>query len=360
MATADDVAIIGAGPAGCATALALRQHGHSCLLLERAADSPARVGETLPPAACRPLAALGVWEAFIASMPLPSVAIQSVWGHSEPLERDFIYDPYGNGWHLDRARFDAMLLKQAQTAGVGLRRPAQVHSAERDADGLWALRIAGEVLRARFVVDASGRAASFARRQGATRVARDRLIGVVARYRPRTRERTEAGVMLLEATEHGWWYGAPLPDAQIAVSYMTDPDLHPRSVCQFESALSHTEHLAHLVEAHLLDRPPRPVPADSACLQPAYGIGWLAVGDAAASYDPLSGQGIFKALSSGRLAADAISANLAGDHSALQVYDTKILADFDLAMALRNAYYAHEKRWPESVFWRRRQNNERG
>lgn len=352
-----DVAIVGAGPAGCATAMALRQHGHRCLLLERGGDAPTRVGETLPPAAYRPLAALGVWDDFVASTPLPSVAIRSVWGRSEPQEREFIYDPYGTGWHLDRARFDAMLREQAKKAGAVLRQPAQLHSAELDRHGIWALRIAGDVLSARFVVDASGRAASFARRQGALRTASDRLIGVVARYRLRTPQRVEAGVMLLEAAQHGWWYGARLPDAQLVISYMTDPELIPRGVREFESVLSQTEQVARVAEGHVLDRPPHPVPAETACLWPVCGNGWLAVGDAAASYDPLSGQGIFKALSEGRLAADAISANLAGDAAALKNYGAKVCADFKRALALRSAYYAQERRWPESIFWRRRHEN---
>ncbi|SEB24392.1 NAD(P)/FAD-dependent oxidoreductase [Variovorax sp. YR216] len=349
-----DVAVVGAGPAGCATALALRQRGHSCLLIESAGNARVRVGETLPPAACRPLAALGVWDAFVASRPLPSVAIRSIWGSREPQEREFIFDPYGNGWHLDRARFDAMLLEQATKAGATLLQPARLQSAELDRHGIWALRIAGDLLRARLVVDASGRAASFARRQGAMRTARDHLIGVVARYRLPTRQRAEAGVMLLEAAQDGWWYGARLPNAGLVVSYMTDRDLLPRGLSEFESVLGRTEEVAQAVEGHVLDSPPHSVPADTACLWPMCGAGWLAVGDAAASYDPLSGQGIFKALSSGRLAADAISANLAGDDSALRYYGAEVCADFRRALALRSVYYAHEHRWPKSMFWHRR------
>ncbi len=354
-----DVAIVGAGPAGCATALALRQRGHSCLLVERARDAPARVGETLPPAACRPLAALGVWDSFIASAHLPSVAIRSAWGSSETHEREFIYDPYGNGWHLDRARFDALLLAQAQAAGAELRCPARLFGAELGTNGVWTLRVEGDAVHASVVVDASGRAASFARRQGAERSTHDRLLGVVARYRPRTRQRADAGVMLLEASEHGWWYGAPLPDGELVMSYMTDPDLHARGVRGFESAMAHTEHAARYVQGCALADPPRPAPADSACLRPVCGARWLAVGDAAASYDPLSGQGIVKALASGMRAAQAISARLAGDAAALRDYEAQVVADFERAMALRQAYYAHETRWPESPFWRRRHHSER-
>ena len=332
----------------------MRRRGHSCLLVERARDTPARVGETLPPAACRPLAALGVWDSFVASAHLPSVAIHSAWGSGEIHEREFIYDPYGNGWHLDRARFDAMLLTQASAAGAQLRRPARLLDAELGTNGVWTLRIEAEVVHASFVVDASGRAAAFARRLGAKRSKRDRLLGVVARYRPRTRQRAEAGVMLLEAAEHGWWYAAPLPDDEMVMSYMTDPDLHVRGGRGFEAAMAHTEHAARYVQGYALAGPLRPAPADSACLRPVCGAQWLAVGDAAASYDPLSGQGIVKALANGLRAAQAISAQLGGDASTLRDYEAQVAADFERAMALRQAYYAHEARWPESPFWHRR------
>ena len=165
--------------------------------------------------------------------------------------------------------------------------------------------------------------------------------------------------MLLEAAEHGWWYGAPLPDNEIVMSYMTDLDSHVRGASDFEAAMAHTEHAARYVEGCVLAGPPRSAPADSACLQPVCGAQWLAVGDAAASYDPLSGQGIVKALDGGLLAAQAISAHLSGDDDALDGYAAKIHADFERALALGHAYYAHETRWPDSPFWRRRHHSDR-
>ncbi|WP_372524305.1 NAD(P)/FAD-dependent oxidoreductase [Piscinibacter sp.] len=353
-----DVAIIGAGPAGCATALALRRLGRSCLVVERSHPTQVRIGETLPPAARRPLAALGAWDSFLAAAHLPSVAIRSTWGSAETRERDFIFDPYGNGWHLDRGRFDAMLAEQAQAAGADLRRPARLLRASADTPGAWTLHVATgaacDVFRSRFVVDATGRAASFARQQGATRTAHDHLIGVVARYRPTTSQAVEAGFMLLEATRGGWWYGAPLPDARLVMTLMTDHDLHARGVREFEASLMQTEHAARRVQGFALEGRPRPTPAHSACLAPVCGAQWLAVGDAAVSCDPLSGQGIMKALDMGMLAGRTISSHLAGDATAMRDYQAKVRSDFERYLAMRDAYYSSETRWADSPFWRRR------
>jgi flavin-dependent dehydrogenase len=364
MTTRIDVAIVGGGTAGCATALGLCRLGHSCLVIERSDQAQERIGETLPPAVRRPLAALGLWDAFLEAGPLPSTAIRAVWGDAEPRDREFIFDPYGCGWHVDRCRFDAMLATQAEAAGTDVRRQARLLDAGVDAQGAWALGVAAtdagrEVFHSRFVVDATGRASSFARRQGATRESYDQLMGIVARYRPVDSPRAEAGVMLLEAVESGWWYGAPLPDGGLVVTLMTDRDLRPRTAGvgatrAFELSLMEAGQVAESVRRFALEGPPRPTAAHSACLEPVCGARWLAVGDAAASYDPLCGQGITRALAAGMQAAGAISAHLAGDATALREYQAGVLADFGQYLALRDAYYSRETRWPESPFWRRR------
>ena len=58
----------------------------------------------------------------------------------------------------------------------------------------------------------------------------------------------------------------------------------------------------------------------------AAGRGFLLVGDAIEFIDPLTGEGLLRALVSAELAADAIVATLRGDRSALDVYDRRIRA----------------------------------
>jgi hypothetical protein len=48
---------------------------------------------------------------------LPSHGIQAAWGSAELFDTDFIFNPYGTGWHLDRRRFDAMLASHADQCG---------------------------------------------------------------------------------------------------------------------------------------------------------------------------------------------------------------------------------------------------
>jgi flavin-dependent dehydrogenase len=80
----------------------------------------------------------------------------------------------------------------------------------------------------------------------------------------------------------------------------------------------------------------------------------VAVGDAAASYDPLSGQGVIRALQTGLSAAVAVMAAQDGRVHALDDYADGVAEDFRQYLRLRQEYYRAEQRWPASTFWRRR------
>jgi len=96
------------------------------------------------------------------------------------------------------------------------------------------------------------------------------------------------------------------------------------------------------------------IAAASEVLEPSGGTGWLATGDAAFSYDPLSSQGIYKALQSGLMAAETIEAVFHGQHDAALDWSLRNRQSFERYLGTRHAYYGLERRWPDSVFWRRR------
>ena len=127
-----DVIVLGGGPAGAATAIALARLGWSVTILERSHYESARIGETLPPDIKHLLIALGVWDQFLADNPLESPGIASAWGQAELYDNDFIVNPHGPGWHVDRKRFDAMLARAAEEQGVEVLRGVRGISVKRD------------------------------------------------------------------------------------------------------------------------------------------------------------------------------------------------------------------------------------
>jgi flavin-dependent dehydrogenase len=334
------VAVIGGGPAGTATALALRRLGLSVVVIEKSAYGNLRVGETLPPAIRPLLAELGVWERFANDGHLSSFGIRSAWGTSDLHINDFIANPYGAGWHVDRARFDEMLASCAEEAGAMVCRETVVTSCTRD-DRQWRIDTAHHHFTADFIVDATGRSSSFARAQGVKRITCDRLIGVLA-FGTSSNESANS-FTLIESAENGWWYSAILPGSRTVIAFMTDSDLYDEDVW-----LRELQRTVHVQKEYEPGAAPRVVAANSARLQDVAGDGWLAAGDAAMSFDPLSGQGVYMALQWALHAARAIQQNALAD------YDRLIKEEFDRFLQIRASFYGKETRWPDSPFWQRR------
>lgn len=93
-------------------------------------------------------------------------------------------------------------------------------------------------------------------------------------------------------------------------------------------------------------------PAQGGALDTAAGPGWAAVGDAARTLDPLSGQGVLAALEHAVETADVLlGPDPAGGLDALSA---QVAARHREHRRQRGEYYRHEARWPHIPFWRRR------
>ncbi len=352
-----DAAIIGGGPGGSATALSLRTHAPtlSVALVEASHYETPRIGEALPPPARSLLEHLGVWKAFQAQGHREVYGTTAVWGGRKPLDNDFIYMPANTGWHLDRAAFDAMLAGQAERQGVSLILDAKLLDA-RHIGQEWQLGLSsGSLLRARFLVDATGGAVKFARPCGARFVSADRLVGIF-RYFKGDEDDSRT---LVEAFKDGWWYTAGLPGGQRIIACLTDADIACRlKLGQTEQWSQHLSKMQTIGAIARKGTPSSPIvirSAGSRRLDPAAGSHWLAVGDSASRFDPLSSQGIAKALRSGIFASYAIGDWLTrGDDSGLARYCRYVVGEFTGYADICRKYYLQEKRWPSSEFWRRR------
>jgi flavin-dependent dehydrogenase len=348
-----DVLVAGGGPAGSAVALDLSRRGFHVAIIEQSAYENFRVGETVPPEIRKLLAELGVWEQFLASERLESYGIRSAWETPAARHHDFLYNPYGCGWHVDRARFDAMLASAAEHAGAVLMVSARITALHQEANGTWLLEVAQEgkrrMLRGRLLVDATGRKAFIARKLGCRAKVVDRLIGAVA-FLPSS---GKARWTLIEAVEDGWWYSAPLPGARTVFAYMTDSDLWRTS--RWGDLLKVAPLTSEGASVIGTWSPIRVVFAASMLRRPVVGPNWIVVGDAALAVDPLSGQGIYKTIETGLRAAAAVARALEGDNSGMVEYESWTVESFRSYLAVRRQFYRSVERWPESRFWQRRQ-----
>ena len=223
-------------------------------------------------------------------------------------------------------------------------------------EGEWCVRFDnGTDVNARFLVDATGRGAMLARAQGAQFENLDRLAGSVVLFEGVADDGTG---LLVETFADGWWYTAALPAGRRIVACMSDADLMRsfgvNEMGGFMRALGDTRHVRRTIaDAHPLGSPALR-PAGSRRMTRDTTLPLLCVGDAASCFDPVSGQGIFKALRSGIFASYAI-ANflLRADDAGLKRFRRLVKDDFASYNKTLLDYYARERRWADRAFWRR-------
>ena len=345
--------VAGAGPAGSAAAIALARAGRRVLLADPLDARPGtlKIGETLPAVAVAVLRDLGLPDPGSAGVAIPSAGTSAAWGGDGLLESDAVGDPHGHGWHLDRTRFDAWLRDGAREAGAELCEGRVV----KDSSGVQVRVGSSEATVAcDWIVDATGRRAAIARSQGAQRHRSDRLVALYAAVATGAGDRDTR--TRLEATPSGWWYSARVGERRRVAAFLTDSDLvRPdwRSRSGFRAALCGTSHLLPTEEL-TLESAPATTAAHGSRLEPATGDGWLAVGDAALAFDPLSSQGILNALVTGLEGATAADAHLGGDTGAAASYERRLARVWSAYEVNRERAYALERRWPEAGFWARR------
>ena len=363
-----DVLVLGAGPAGAAAALAyLRHTDWSVRIVDRAETPGLALGELISPGLAPLLGFVDAADILGDGGHDPAQGVQAAWSYPQATPRDFFFSGRGGGWHLNRPRFNADLARRAQAAGARLDLGVTVSALDPtgDPDWRWRARLrtpTGEdTASARMVVDASGRAAWAARRFGARRRMADALIGSSLGF---AASRSAAGdpwpgSTLIEAVPEGWWYSAPVPGGGLVVTLMTDADLARdggwTALEGWRTRLARAPLTFARTEGRqaLTDRPLVRA-AHSQTLDQPCGPGWIAVGDAACAFDPLSGMGVGHALASGLNGARASEAAMRGDDGLMEQYAAGVRQNAAAYQASLSASYAGVTRFGEAEFWVRR------
>lgn len=357
-----DCLVVGAGPAGSTTAALLAEAGVDTLLVEREKMPRFHVGESLMPETYWTLQRLGVLEKMRRSNFVKKVSVQFVTGTGKESQPFFFqeHDPRecSQTWQVERADFDYMLFQNAAEKG------AECHDDTRVIDVLMEqgqargarLQMADGTSRevnARVVVDATGQQAIIASRLGLKQEdAELRKAAIWGYYRGAHRDPGDHGgatVILHTRSKQAWFWYIPLSGDITSIGVVSDNDYllrdrgRPAEVFE-EELVNCPAVVSRLVNAELVSSF-RVAKEFTYTTRQHAGDGWVLVGDAFGFLDPIYSSGVYFALKSGEMAADAISEGLRiNDTSAAQLgkWTDEFKAATRWIRKLVDAYYTNE------------------
>lgn len=340
-----DAIVVGAGPAGATTALLLARAGHAVTLLDRDAfPRPKPCGDCLSAAATDALRRLGLLDRVLAAGParLRGWTITAPDGtrftgrfHGAPppgpaAEPDGVASgdppapaPHTTALAVERTVLDRILLDAALDAGA---RFLQLHVTDlvrgpRGVEGVAGRDSAGReaALGSRLVVGADGLRSVVAARMGAVRrPPRLRKVSLTTHVRSTARLTADPelgemhvadgaclGVAPVNAGADRWNVTLVTTGDAEALRRLGPQRFFMRRLADFPGlapALRRLDITGAVLASGPFDRPVRPVVDDGVAL----------VGDAAGYFDPFTGQGIYRALTSATALAGVAGAALAG------------------------------------------------
>ena len=328
-----DVVVVGGGPGGSTAAAWLARAGRRVVVFERDQFPRFHIGESLLASVNDVLGAIGA-DALVRGAAFPQK-----WGATFMLAdgRNERYADFSNAsgvrspqtWQVPRSTFDHLLLRHARACGADVREGHRVHDATFDGDGVSvsveAPDGARRAVRARAVVDASGRAGLLSRKF-ALRVDEPALanVAVYSHYSgvPRPTGRRSGDIRIVACRDLAWFWLIPISDELTSVgvvlpqaAFKSTAALEPAAL--LETMIAETPAVANLLEAATREWPVR-VEKDFSFRSRAYaGDRWMLVGDAGSFLDPVFSTGVAIALESGLEAAQSLEAALlVGDLSA--------------------------------------------
>ena len=353
-----DVIVIGGGPAGAALATFLQRQGHACLVLDSSTFPRYHIGESLIPHTYGTLDRLGLLPKLREShFPVKhSVRFVSPSGkEADPFYfSETIEGERAHTWQVERSEFDQLCLDNATQAGVEVRMAARVQ--EVLFEGQQAAGVVAHCgdeppteIRAKVVVDASGRATVIGKQLGLREeIPNLRKASIWSYFRGGQRldgiDAGETTVFMIQ--DRGWFWYIPLPNDIVSVGIVASPEYLFEDKSTFEEAflreINHCQPLAQrLQNAERVDSV-RGIRKLAYLNRQIAGDGWIMIGDAAGFLDPIYSSGLFLALASAELAAGCVHSALEKDDVSageLGAFAGALWDGVDVVWRLITAYY---------------------
>jgi flavin-dependent dehydrogenase len=350
-----DVCVVG-GPAGATIAQQLAGLGVSVCVIDKGGVAPGQVGVSLPPSLLPILDHLGIRGPVEAAACLRPRGTLVRWGAStEP-----VYKPYPEpGLTVDRIKFDAVLLAAAQDAGATVIAPALASRPVAEDDGMWHIayrrRHASGGVHCRYLVDAAGRNAVLRTPRGRSLPA---TFAIHGHWRDVPIKGPEVRV---DACEGHWAWAAPLPDGScLTAVFLARCDMPGGGRQNLETTYRRLLAQSPLIRFCLDGKMLGPVKACEATASAATAVcgpRYIKVGEAALCIDPLSSQGVQRAMVGALQAAAVINTMLhVPEHADLasQFYQDRQREAAESDRSSSAAYYREQAEACPTEFWQDR------
>lgn len=320
-----DVIIIGAGPAGSTVGALLAEQGRKTLIVDRAQFPRFHVGESLIPETYWSLKRLGLVDQLKQTAFPKKFSVQFVT--DEGVETmPFYFHEYkdhesSQTWQVLRAEFDQMLVDNARQQGASIHTATQVLDLLTEGEQVTGVRIKQDSqeardIKAKLVVDTSGQSSFIVNRLKLKQADPILKKGTVwAHFKNAHRdEGIDEGATLILQTEgkRSWFWYIPLPDNVVSIGctgdmkYMFAKDRGSSKDIFFQEVERCIGIKRRLTEAQPVTEFMTTQDFSYHTSQPV-GPGWMLAGDALGFIDPVYSSGVFLALKSGELVADAIN-----------------------------------------------------
>jgi flavin-dependent dehydrogenase len=370
-----DVIVIGGGPAGSTVAALVAEAGHNVQLFERENFPRFSIGESLMPDTYWTFKRLGVLDKLKASA-FPRKHSVQFFGKSGRGSAPFYFsdnNPHESSvtWQVQRGKFDLMLLDNARDKGAEIHQGARVLEVLFDGDRAIGVRAKladgqSQDFTAPIIVDATGQSALIGRKLKITEPeAQLNKASIYTHYSGGRRdEGKDEGATLILHTDNGdsWFWYIPLPDDIVSVGVVGAIDYLVQGRKEdaqtiFEQELAKCAPMQERLQHAEQLMPAKTTKDFSYRASRTAGEGWVLVGDAFCFLDPMYSSGVYLALKSGEMAADAIiDAITKGDFSAEQLggFSPELLRGTEAVRKMVYAFYSKDfnfgeflKRYPD-------------
>ncbi|MBV9007868.1 MAG: tryptophan 7-halogenase [Verrucomicrobia bacterium] len=309
-----DVAIIGGGPAGSTAATLLARAGRSVIVLERDKFPRFHIGESLLPFSMSTFKRLGLLEKLRAGF-VEKFGGEIAEAGGEKAAKFYFKDGFeartDRSYQVTRAEFDQMMLEHARENGAEVYEETPVSDVAFDENGC-ELRLNDRSIRAKYVIDASGRNAvigtKFKLKKSYPHL---KKLALFAHFEGVARASgIDATLTRMVRTLDSWFWVIPLKDDRTSIGVVLDATEFKKSKLApeefFERALSQQPTMRDRIGNGRRVSPVYSAADFSYRNEKLAGERWLLAGDAAGFIDPVFSSGVFLAVFSGEKAADAL------------------------------------------------------